>query len=83
MNKIERKIKEIPLNSIVKVVQSGMDATENHNSIKYLFLIKTDEEVYYCGNGNESEDSPMNTLARQFYNIFKMVYLPYSNLSIN
>jgi hypothetical protein len=44
-----------------------------------LFVIRTDDEAYYCGMGNADPNSTMNVLARNFYNIFKMVYLPYSH----
>jgi serine/threonine protein kinase len=41
-------------------------------------MLKTDKETYYCGNRDEDENAPLNVLARTFYNIFKMVYMPYN-----
>jgi len=79
LNKNEKKLKDIPLISIVKVAQSGINADEFRAPVRFLFVLKTDEEIYFCGDGNQSENSPMNSLAKQFYDIFKMVYLPYEN----
>lgn len=79
LNQIEKKIKDIPLSSIVKVAQSGINADEFRAPVKFLFVLKTDDEIYFCGDGAQNENSPMNSLARQFFDLFKMVYLPYGN----
>ena len=77
MNKAEKKLYEIPLISISKVAQSGINTEEIRAPVKYLFLLKTDNEIYFCGDGTQMDETPMNALAKQFYNIFKLVYLPY------
>ncbi len=79
--KLERKLKEIPLNSIVNVVLTGMNLSreDSGDENKCLFMLKTENEIFYCGNGKEDQNSTMNVLARNFFNIFKMVYLPYGN----
>jgi len=79
-NKSEKKIKEIPLNSIIKVRQSGIDVDE-FKTLKHLFSLETNDDVYFCGDGKQSENSAMNSIAKQFFNIFKMVYLPYTSRS--
>jgi hypothetical protein len=56
-----------------------MDPDQTTNAKSCLFVIRTDEEAYYCGMDNTDPNSTMNVLARNFYNIFKMVYLPYSH----
>ena len=90
--KPERKIKEIPLSSIVKVKQAGLDDTDTIQDskmpLRYLFLLETNEnEIYFCGKGkineNDSINKSKNELVRRFFDMFKMVYLPYENKSIN
>ncbi len=79
--KMEKKLKEIPLNSIVNVSLTGINLNreDSGDANKCLFMLKTENEVFYCGNGKEDQNSTMNVLARNFFNIFKMVYLPYGN----
>jgi len=79
--KLEKKLREIPLDSIVNASLSGMSLNreDSGDSNKCLFILKTDNEIFYCGNGKEDQNSTMNVLARNFFNIFKMVYLPYGN----
>jgi hypothetical protein len=79
--KLERKLKEIPLYSIVSAVLTGMDSVreDSVDEKKCLFMLKTVNEIFYCGNGKEDRNSKDNVRARNFFNIFKMVYLPYGN----
>lgn len=81
INNIEKKKHEIQLNSIVKVKQSGIDVEECKASFKYLFLLETNDDIFFCGDGNHNEETLMNTVAKQFFNIFKMVYLPFGGRS--
>ena len=77
-------LKEIPLMSIKKAIQCGLNMsgeTESLSGQKCLFLLKTEAETYFCGMDAEIQNS-MNVLARNFYNIFKMAYLPYGSKSI-
>ena len=56
------------------------DATEEFiNGQKCLFMLITDNDTYYCGMDSADTNNTMNVLARNFYNIFKMAYLPYGN----
>ena len=79
--KLEKKLKEIPLYSIVGAVLTGMDLVreDSVDEKKCLFMLKTVNEIFYCGNGKEDRNSNDNVRARNFFNIFKMVYLPYGN----
>ncbi len=80
--RLERLIQEIPLNVIKKASLCGLNMSNREDFIndqKCLFTLKTDIEVYYCGMGSSDPNVTMNVLARNFYNIFKMVYLPYSS----
>ena len=77
-------IKEILLSSIVKVKQTGLDAKDikQDHDLKYLFLLETNEnEIYFCGDRNREINDSMNELVRRFFDMFKMVYLPYENKS--
>jgi len=78
---LEKKKGVIPLISIVKVRQSGIDVDSFKTSLKYLFSLETKNDVYFCGDGNQSDETAWNTLVKQFFNIFKMVYLPFGNRS--
>lgn len=90
--RLEKKLKEIALGSIKRAFLCGvnMDASSPTDSYSSnasthsfihncLFVIRTEDEAFYCGMGNADPNSPMNVLARNFYNIFKMVYLPYAS----
>lgn len=85
--RLEKEIKQIPLESIKKANLCGLSISQatsskdEHfiNEQKCLFVLVTESEVFYCGMGNADQNSTMNVLARNFYNIFKMVYLPYGN----
>ncbi len=81
-SRLENKLKEIPLNTIKNSSLCGLDIQNKDDIIndqKCLYILRTDNEVYYCGIGSQDQNSPMNVLARNFYNIFKMVFLPYIN----
>ncbi len=71
--KLENKLFEIQLNSIEKAMLS-----DSKQKIKCLFYMQTDKIIYYCGLDNSNPNDTMNQLARNFFNIFKMVYLPYA-----
>ena len=79
--KLEKRLKEIPIGSIVKATLSGVNIVREDavNDRKCLFVLRTENEIYYCGKGNEDPNTAMNVLARNFYNVFKMVHLPYGN----
>ena len=80
--RLEKKLMEIELTSVRRAYLCGVSMLdpENANNVKNcLFVIRTDTEAFYCGMGNADPNSTMNVLARNFYNIFKMVYLPYGN----
>lgn len=90
--RLEKVIRQILLTDIRKANLYGLSAfgsskdaaaaavaAENANEQKCLFMITTDKEIYYCGMDNADQNSTMNVLARNFYNIFKMVFLPYCN----
>ena len=80
-NKLEKRLKEIAIGSIVKATLSGVNKLRDDaaNERKCLFVLRTENEIYYCGKGNEDHNTVMNVQARNFYNVFKMVHLPYGN----
>jgi hypothetical protein len=53
--------------------------TKDKKGYRCLFILQTEDISYYCGIGGADHNNTMNVLARNFYNIFKMVYLPYAN----
>jgi len=78
--RLEKHIEEIPLLSIKKANICGMnpDTIEEFiNDQKCLFTLVTESKTYYCGMDGSESSNTMNVLARNFYNIFKMAYLPY------
>lgn len=80
--RLEKKLQEILLTDIKKANLCGLSMNSKDeliNGQKCLFILSTMYEVYYCGMGNADQNSTMNVLARNFYNIFKMVFLPYAN----
>jgi hypothetical protein len=78
--RLEKKIKEIPLVNIRRAYLCGVNMDpEQINTKNSLFIIRTETECLFCGTANADQNSTMNVLARNFYNIFKMVYLPYGN----
>jgi hypothetical protein len=79
--KMENQLKLIMLESIKSATLCSVNRSYSDNqyySQKCIFMLKTDKETYYCGNRDEDENAPLNVLARTFYNIFKMVYMPYN-----
>ena len=81
--RLEKHLKEIPLATIKTANICGMNPhiiEEFINDQKCLFTLVTDDETYYCGMDGSDSSNTMNVLARNFYNIFKMAYLPYGNL---
>lgn len=82
--RLEKHLKELPLASIRTANICGMNPQiieEFVNDQKCLFTLVTDDETYYCGMDSSDSSNTMNVLARNFYNIFKMAYLPYGNLN--
>ena len=54
------------------------EANKGNDKVKCLFIIRVDNgQIYYCGNGNDNENTFENTMARSFFNMFKIVYLPF------
>jgi hypothetical protein len=51
------------------------------NNQKCLFKLVTDDEVYFCGMDASDTKNTMNVLAKNFFNIFKMVYFPHEKKS--
>jgi hypothetical protein len=79
--KMENQLKLIPLENIKNATLCSINKNNNDNqyySQKCIFLLKTDKETYYCGTREHDENAPLNVLARTFYNIFKMVHMPYN-----
>lgn len=80
--RLEKNLKNIPLSSIKKALICGLrpDSVEEFiNGQKCLFMLITENDTYYCGMDGSETQNTMNVLARNFYNIFKMAYLPYGN----
>ena len=78
--KLEKKLAEINLANIEKASLCGIYSNDVFiNDQKSLFILRTTEAVYYGGMGNTDHGNTMNNLARNFYNIFKMVYMPYGH----
>lgn len=77
--RLEKILKEIPLETIKNAKLNGLNSKEENciNDQKCLYVLVASEEQYYCGMGNSDPNSAMNVLARNFFNIFKMVYLPF------
>lgn len=78
--RLEKKLKTIELENIKKANLCGVlpnAKDECINDQKCLFIIRTDNDDYYCGLGGNNSNSTMNILASNFYNMFKMVFLPY------
>jgi hypothetical protein len=79
--RLEEKLKEILLSNIKRVIQCGLTSysmNECINNQKCLYMLCTDEEAFFCGMANADLNQTMNVLARNFFNIFKIVHLPYS-----
>ena len=78
--RLEKKLKTIELENIKKANLCGVlpnAKDECINDQKCLFILRTDNDDYYCGLGGTNSNSTMNILASNFYNMFKMVFLPY------
>ena len=76
----ENHLTEIQLADIEKASLCGIYSNDVFlNDQKSVFIIRTSEAVYYGGIVNTDQNQSMNQLARNFYNIFKMVYLPYGH----
>ena len=76
----KNKLFEIMLNSIQRVIL--LNVNQNAKEIKYpkencLFCLKTNTILYSCGI-YDHEDSNLIHDGKNFYNIFKYVFLPYS-----
>ena len=69
------KLFEIPLNTIQKAVLVDVDQPK----YKCLFYLKTANNIFNCGLDTKRYPSCVeNQWARNFYNIFKMAYIPFS-----
>jgi hypothetical protein len=81
--RLKTELKKLLLVDIRRANLCGISAINNYeelsNEQKCLFILTTEHEIFYCGMGNTDQNSTMNVLARNFYNIFKMVFLPYGN----
>ena len=78
--RLEKKLMEVQLANVEKASLCGINSNDDYiNDQKCLFILRTAEVIFYCGLGNTDQNNTMNQLARNFYNIFKMVYLPYGH----
>ena len=79
--------KQIPLKSIVKVtlMTSALMATDSSQKKREtmfdencLFSLRTNEnEIFYCGDSRAHDQSIESMVAKSFFNIFKIVYVPF------
>ena len=82
-NQLRAKLYEIPLTLIQRVFLIDVNQPMQFKDFKKpknkcLFCLKTLTIIYFCGVDTQNPTCSENQLARNFYNIFKMVYLPYS-----
>jgi hypothetical protein len=80
---LKNKLFEIMLNKIQRAILLDVNQTIQFKDFKKpkkkcLFCLKTDGVIYNCGVDSQDPACAVNQLARNFYNIFKMVFLPYS-----
>ena len=87
--------KQIPLKSIVKVtlMTSALMANANDSTKKKretmfdencLFSLRTNEnEIFYCGDSRAHDQSIENMVAKSFFNMFKIVYVPFTSSGSN
>lgn len=69
---------EIDLASVKSSNLCGVDSKEKYfKKQKCYFKIETDRDIYYGGVDPNLTTDSMNVLASNFYNMFKIVYLPY------
>ena len=82
-NQLNNKLFEIMLSSIQRAILLDVSHSIQFKDFKKpkskcLFCLKTVNLVYNCGIDPQNPYCTENQLARNFYNIFKMVHLPYS-----
>ena len=51
------------------------------NDQKCYFTLETSDDKYYCGLDYSDVGSTMNILAGNFFNMFKMAFIPFQNIS--
>ena len=82
-NQLKTKLNEIMLNTIQRAILLDVSISAQFKDFKKpkskcLFCLKTVNLIYNCGVDSQNPNCTENLLARNFYNIFKMVFLPYS-----
>ena len=76
--KQEVKLEEIQIDQIKSA--SSIDSNDQFiNDQKCIFIIVTNKDSYFCGDGNLSMYSSGNIAVRNFHNLLKMVLLPVGN----
>lgn len=76
--KQEVKLKEIQIDQIKSASSADLD-DKFINDQKCLFIIKTNDETFFCGDGSMALYSSVNSAVRNFHNLLKMALLPFSN----
>ena len=79
----ETSLETIALADIKKVNLCGTESSVEEdyiNSQKCFLTLTTDINKYYCGLDRENnEENTMNILAGNFFNMFKMAYIPFED----